>query len=75
MRRDGWIVGFLAWLGSLAVLAPVCSLGAFLLAGPHSSLLPSFLQGPAWLLAWIILLVVPALVGRAAWRRAGRGAA
>jgi hypothetical protein len=46
-------------------------LAGFLLAGPHSSVIPSFLQPPVMLLGWGILLVGPVLVARAVWRRLG----
>jgi hypothetical protein len=54
------------------VLAPVCFFGVIVLAGPHSSLLPSYLQPPVVLLGWGILLVAPVLAARAVWRRMGR---
>ncbi len=66
-----WVLTLLAWLVSVVVLAPVCFFGVILLAGPHSSVIPSFLQPPVMLLGWGILLVGPVLVARAVWRRVG----
>lgn len=66
------ILTLLAGLASLAILAPVCFLLAVLLAGPHSSMLPSVLQPPVWFLGWATWLVVPVFVARAVWRRLAR---
>lgn len=66
------LVTFIVWSASFAVLAPVCFFVTVLLAGPHSSMIPSWLQPPVWLLGWLVLLVVPILAARAAWRRTGR---
>ena len=62
------LVAFIAWSAAFAVLGPVCFFVTVLLAGPHSSMLPSWLQPPVWLLGWLVLLVVPILAARAAWR-------
>jgi len=67
-----WALTILAWLASLALLAPVCFFGVILLAGPHSSLLPSILQPPVVLLGWGVLLVAPLLLARSVWRRLSR---
>lgn len=68
-----WVLTLLAWLASLAVLAPVCFAGVILLAGPHSSLLAPSLQVPVVLLGWGILLMGPLWVARTVWRRVGDG--
>lgn len=67
-----WFLTILAWVIATAVLAPVCFFGALVLAGPHSSLLPSFLQPLALALAWGALLLVPIVVARVTWMRLGR---
>jgi hypothetical protein len=60
----------IAWLVSTAILAPVCFYAVILLAGPHSSMLPSMIQPAVLLLGWIVFLVAPVFVARAVWRRA-----
>ena len=67
-----WIFALLAWVASVAVLAPVCFFAVIFLAGPHSSLLPGWLQSVVLLLGWAIVLVAPFLIARAVWRRAAR---
>jgi hypothetical protein len=65
-----WIFALLAWAASVAVLAPVCFFGVIFLAGPHSSLLPAWLQSVVLLLGWLVVVVAPFLIARAVWRRA-----
>jgi hypothetical protein len=60
----------IAWLGTALVLAPLCFFSVLVLAGPHSSILPSRIQPAVLLIGWLIFLVVPVLAARAAWRRA-----
>jgi hypothetical protein len=67
-----WIPALLAWVASVAVLAPVCFFVVILLAGPHSSLLPGWLQSAVLLLGWLIVVVAPFLIARAVWRRTAR---
>ena len=66
---------FIAWTATTVVLAPVCFFVGLILAGPHSSMLPSVLQTPVLVLAWLVLLVVPLWVARRVWLRTGRRAA
>jgi hypothetical protein len=70
-----WLLALLAWLGSLVLLAPLCFFAAIVLAGPHSSILPSFLQPLVLVLGWASVLVVPVWVARVVWRRVGRASA
>ena len=70
-----WLLALLAWLGSLVLLAPLCFFAAIVLAGPHSSILPSFLQPLVLVSGWAIVLVVPVWVARVVWRRVGRASA
>jgi hypothetical protein len=58
-----------AYLGGVAVLAPVLFLLVWILAGPHSSLLPSSLQPAVVLLGWAALAFLPMLMARAVWKR------
>ena len=66
------LMAFIAWTATALVLAPICFFVAVLLAGPHSSMLPSSLQPPVLVLGWLVLLVAPILVARRVWRRTGR---
>jgi hypothetical protein len=65
------LIAFIAWTASFAVLAPVCFFVTLLLAGPHSSMLPSVVQPAVLVLGWLVLLAAPLLVARAVWRRTG----
>ncbi|HET9270241.1 MAG TPA: hypothetical protein VFO31_18825 [Vicinamibacterales bacterium] len=63
------LIAFIAWSGAFAVLSPIVFFVTVLLAGPHSSMLPSAVQPAVWLLGWAAVLLVPVLVARMAWRR------
>jgi hypothetical protein len=67
------LITFIAWTASFAVLAPVCFFLTVLLAGPHSSMLPSAVQPAVWVLGWVIVLAAPILVARRVWLRTGKG--
>jgi len=54
------------WIVTAAVLAPVCFFAVLILAGPHSSMLPSIVQ-PALLLAGLLIFLVT-IVGRVGLR-------
>lgn len=66
------LIAFIAWSAALAVLSPIVFFVTVLLAGPHSSILPSAIQPAVWLLGWACVLIGPVLVARMAWRRTGR---
>ena len=66
------LIAFIVWSAAVAVLSPVIFLVMVVLAGPHSSILPSAVQPAVWLLGWAAVLLVPALVARMAWRRTGK---
>jgi hypothetical protein len=66
------LVTFISWAAATAVLAPVCFVVAVVLAGPHSSMLPSFLQPAVLVLAWLSLLIAPLWVARRVGQRTGR---
>ena len=57
------------YLVSVAVLAPVLLVVTIVLAGPHSSMLPSSLQPVVVIIGWVTLLVAPVILARAVWRR------
>ena len=63
------LIAFIAWSAALVVLSPIVFVVMVVLAGPHSSMLPSAIQPVVWLLGWAAVLLVPALVARMAWRR------
>jgi hypothetical protein len=69
-----WLIAIAVWVVSTALLAPVCFFATIFLAGPHSSIVPGFLQPVVALLALAVLLVTPLWIARAAWRRVGRSA-
>jgi hypothetical protein len=63
------VITFVAWVGSVVLLAPVCFFVVIVLAGPHSSLLPGWLQPAVLVLGWLVLLLVPLLIARKVWSR------
>jgi len=70
----GFLAG-LTYIVSLLVVAAL-SLGVVLVvAGPHSGLLPGWLEGIVLAVGWIAIFLVPMMPTRWVWRRlAGRGA-
>jgi hypothetical protein len=67
-----WTLAVVVWIVTAAVLAPVCFFAVLILAGPHSSMLPSIVQPAVLLTGWLIFLVTPVLLARAVWLRASR---
>jgi hypothetical protein len=67
-----WLLTVLAWTVSFAVLAPACFIGVMVLAGPHSSVLPAFLQPVVLVVGWVVILAAPMLIARTVWCRSGR---
>lgn len=66
----GFLTG-LTYIVSLLVVAAL-SLGIVLLvAGPHSGLLPGWLEGVVLALGWVAIFLVPMLPTRWVWRRLG----
>lgn len=63
-----WVLVILAWLGAVAVLGPVIFFVVILLAGPHSSMLPSAIQSLVLITGWVVFLAGPVLVARSVWR-------
>jgi len=58
-----------ATLLSLIVTAGVALGCVLVLAGPHSDILPSWLQGVVFVFGWAAVIAVPITVGRFTWRR------
>jgi hypothetical protein len=64
-----WLAALVAWVVSTAVLAPLLFVVVMVLAGPHSSMLPSAMQAVALMAGWITLFVVPVWIARKVWLR------
>ena len=62
MKR--WLIAFLVWLVSTAILAPVLFIVVVVLAGPHSSVLPGAIQPAVLVLGWITLIAAPLWMAR-----------
>lgn len=70
-----WFLTLAAWLVSAAVFVPVTFAVTMVLAGPHSSVLPSFVQPVILVLGWVAVVAGPFFIARSVWRRsAGRSA-
>ena len=67
-----WVLTLLAWLAAVAVIAPVTVLITVVLAGPHSSMLPSVIQPAVLLSGWLAVIVGPVIVARAVFARLRR---
>ena len=59
----------LAFVVALTVTAPTVFFAVLFLAGPHGGVLPRSLHAATLALAWLVVIVVPILVGRWAWHR------
>jgi hypothetical protein len=64
-----YVVAGLVWLGIAVLLAPVFFVVVLVLAGPHSSVLPSWMQLAVLVIGWLALLVAPVPVARAVLKR------
>ena len=64
----------LAYLLSLVVIAAISLAVVLLVAGPHSGLLPSWLEPWVLGLGWLVILILPVLIARKVWRRFDRSA-
>lgn len=62
----------LAYIVSLVLTAVVTFFAVIFVAGPHSDVLPNWLQTPALLLGCALVIAVPALVARRVWRSLSR---
>ena len=61
MRR---LLAMLAWLLAVAILGPLIFVVAIVLAGPHSSMLPSAIQRLVLISGWVVFLTGPVFVAR-----------
>lgn len=71
----GVLLTAIAYLVSVAVLAPALFLIVVVLAGPHSSILPASAQPAVVIGGWLTLLVAPIAIARRVWRRQSTRAA
>ncbi len=62
----------LAYLLALVVVACIAFVVVIVLAGPHSGLLPYWLEGVVGAAGWLAVLVLPILLARKVWRRFAR---
>jgi hypothetical protein len=65
-------ITILAYALSLVVVAAVAFVVVIVFAGPHSGLLPGWLEAVLLGLGWLAVLILPALAAFAVWRRMGR---
>lgn len=70
IQMKPYILATIAFVLSLIVLTPILFFVVFILAGPHSDLLPSFLQPVVFLGGWVSLIAVPFWCARWIYRRA-----
>lgn len=63
----------LAAVVSLCLTAAVVFFAVLILAGPHSSMVPSALQPAVLVVGWLIVVAVPLAVARWVWRRFAQG--
>lgn len=59
----------IVYAASLALVAASAFFVVIVLAGPHSGLLPEWLEAVVLGLGWLAVLILPALMARSAWRR------
>jgi hypothetical protein len=65
-----WLLTILTWIVSTAILGAVSFFAVMIVAGPHSSMLPSPVQPAVLLLGWVIFIGGPFWMARWVWRRA-----
>lgn len=59
------------FLATFAVTLPAAFVAVMVLAGPHSSMLPSFLQPAVLVLGWAAVILLPAAAAVWMWKRPG----
>lgn len=63
-----WLLAVATWLIAVVVLAPVLFFVTMILAGPHSSVLPSWMQPAVLVLGWAAFLAGPVFAARMMWK-------
>ena len=66
------LIAFIVWTAATALIAPICFAIVVVLAGPHSSVLPSAVQPAVLVLGWLAVFAVPPWAAWRVWRRTGR---
>lgn len=64
-----WLLAILAGVVSAVILGPIMFVLVMILAGPHSSVLPSALQPLVLIAGWLVFLAAPPLIARWVWIR------
>jgi hypothetical protein len=63
------------YLGALVLVTPIVFAIVIFLAGPHAGLLPQALEVAVMITGWLAVLILPALVARAVWKKFERNVA
>jgi hypothetical protein len=59
----------LAYIASLTVIAPLTLVVVLLLVGPHTGVLPMFLERPVLLIGCLVVLLLPLWIAYKVWKR------
>jgi len=70
-----YLLGVITYAVSLVAVAALAFLVVIVLAGPHSGLMPGWLEAVVLVLGWLTVLVAPVWITRTVWRRWLRTAA
>lgn len=63
------VLAFAAWLAAAAVTVIVMFILLWIVAGPHSDMLPQPLQIVLWIAGYAVILIVPLVVAVFVYRR------
>ncbi len=70
MKRPARLaIAFITWLLLAAILATVLFILLWVVAGPHSGMLPQPLQVALWIAGYAVILIVPLVVAVLVYRR------
>jgi len=70
MKRPARLaIAFTVWLAVAAILATVLFILLWVVAGPHSGMLPQPLQIALWIAAYALVLIVPVVVAVFVYRK------
>lgn len=64
-----FVLAGLTFLLGVPCVAAVLFFPVILVAGPHSDMLPSMLQAPILIMAWLAVVALPAWLARRVYRR------
>lgn len=68
-RTARLVLAFAAWLAAAAATVMVMFILLWVVAGPHSDLLPQPLQIASWIAGYAVILIVPLVVAVSVYRR------